>query len=325
MSPPSRVEPAGITPGPPAPGVAGTADRAGFALKVDVDTCEGLAHGVPRLLRLLERHAVRASFFIAMGPDRSGVAALRAFRQRGFLAKMIRSRAPSMYPWRTMLAGTLLPAKPIAASLPARLREIAAAGHEVGVHGWDHVRWHDHLEEMAAEHVAREIDAARELFADIMGVPPRGFAAPGWQCSASSLRAVDAAGFAYRSDSRGERPCRPVSAGYVARVPEIPTTLPTLDEVLGREGRDPATLAARYEQWIRWDALNVHTIHAEIEGGPCTEHLERLLARVVPRLPVVTLEEVAASLCDATLPDVELRRGRLPGRGGLVSMTGPTT
>ncbi len=324
MNSPGRRAPGGSLLPAPERGDAGSAALACFALKVDVDTFEGLAHGVPRLLRLLDRHGVRASFFIAMGPDRSGVAALRAFRQRGFLTKMIRSRAPSMYPWRTMLAGTLLPAKAIAGSLPASLREIASAGHEVGVHGWDHVRWHDHLVSMAPEHVSREIDAARHLFADIMGVPPRGFAAPGWQCSASSLRAVDAAGVAYRSDSRGERPCRPVCADYVARVPEIPTTLPTLDEVLGRQGRDPAALAERYGQWIHWDGLNVHTIHAEIEGGPCAAHLDCLLARVVPRLPVVTLEDVAARLTDVALPEVELRRGRLPGRGGLVSVAAST-
>src|SRR5262245_20202704 len=129
---------------------------AAFAIKVDVDTHLGLRDGTPRLLDLFARHGVRASWFVSMGPDRTGVSALRVLRQRGFLAKMVRSRAPSLYPLRTMLRGTLLPAIPIAASLPHRLREIRDAGHEIGIHGFDHVRWHDRLARLTDPEVRAE-------------------------------------------------------------------------------------------------------------------------------------------------------------------------
>ncbi len=295
-----------------------------FALKVDVDTFDGLDRGVPILLRLLDAFGVRASFFIAMGPDRTGIAALRALRQRGFLSKMIRSRAPALYPWQTMLRGTLLPAKPIAGSLPGRLQEIAAAGHEVGIHGWDHIKWHDRLGRMSTAAVETEVDQALTLFVKILGHAPEGFAAPGWQCTPESLRVIDGRGFMYRSDTRGPNPCFPTGAGYLSSLPEIPTTLPTLDELLGRLGREPGSLAEYYAGLIRWDGLNVHTVHAEIEGGPCQEHLRRLLERLAhERLPVVALETVARQLEGQALPHCELNVGRLPGRGGTVACTGP--
>src|SRR5215471_9302447 len=102
------------------------------ALKIDVDTHQGLAEGVPRLRRALERERVTASFYIAMGPDNSGRALIRVFRNRGFLKKMLRTRAVSMYGTRTILSGTILPARPIALAFPNLLRELEAAGFEVG-------------------------------------------------------------------------------------------------------------------------------------------------------------------------------------------------
>jgi peptidoglycan/xylan/chitin deacetylase (PgdA/CDA1 family) len=291
-----------------------------FVLKVDVDTYVGLRDGAPRLLELFARHGVRASWFVSMGPDRTGRAVARAFRQRGFLTKMLRSRAPSLYPLSTMLRGTLLPSVPIVARQPQRLREIEAAGHELGVHGFDHVRWHDALARLTDAEVTDELTRATRLFTDVLGRRPEGFAAPGWQCTASSLRAVDALGYRYRSDTRGRHPYRPAANGYVSSIPELPTTLPTLDEVIGTAGRTHEDLATAYEAWIDPARLNVHTIHTEVEGGPYLAQLERLLARVKNTLPIRTLAEVAGELPPIDqLPLAIVRPGTLAGRGGTVA------
>ena len=73
------------------------------ALRVDVDTRRGLEEGVPRLLELFRRTGTRASFFVTMGPDRSGLALRRAFRP-GFLLKMWRTNALRLYGVRTQTA-----------------------------------------------------------------------------------------------------------------------------------------------------------------------------------------------------------------------------
>ncbi len=90
-----------------------------LAIKVDVDTLEGFCQGVPALMEVLEDHAVKASFFLALGPDHSGRAIFRIFRQRGFLEKMWRTRAPALYGFKTMCYGTLLPGPKIGARRPA--------------------------------------------------------------------------------------------------------------------------------------------------------------------------------------------------------------
>ena len=67
-----------------------------LAVKIDVDTLKGYLEGVPRLLDILGKRGVRASIFFSMGPDNSGKAIRRIFR-KGFLAKMLRTSAPSTY------------------------------------------------------------------------------------------------------------------------------------------------------------------------------------------------------------------------------------
>ena len=203
------------------------------ALKIDVDTHQGLGEGVPRLMRMLVAEGVSASFYVAMGPDNSGRAILRVFRNPGFLAKMRRTRALSMYGLRTVLSGTLLPARPIALAYPQVIRELVRAGFEVGVHGYDHVRWQDHLDGLGEPGIRGEIDDAFEVYRAIVGEPARCFAAPGWRTNAPALKTLDVMQLDYRSDTRGRAPYRASIDGHVLASPEIPTTLPTLDEVIG--------------------------------------------------------------------------------------------
>ena len=120
-----------------------------IALKIDVDTRRGMDEGVPRLLETLAGAGIRATFFVTMGPDNSGKAALRVFRRKGFAKKMVRTNALRMYGLRTALSGTLLPARPVGSGRPDLLRAVLDGGHEAGVHGWDHILWHDRNLDMA--------------------------------------------------------------------------------------------------------------------------------------------------------------------------------
>ena len=73
-----------------------------IALKIDVDTYRGIEDGAARLAAFLHSKKIPASFFVSLGPDNSGWAATRAFRHRGFLKKMRRTSALSLYGWRTV-------------------------------------------------------------------------------------------------------------------------------------------------------------------------------------------------------------------------------
>ena len=284
-----------------------------IALKIDVDTHAGLARGVPAIAALLAAHGIRASFFVVCGVDRMGRRLGRLLDPR-FVLKLVRTRAVAAYGWRTLLSGTLLPARAVAGAFPDLLRRLIAVGHEVGVHGYDHARWQDRLPRLSPAEVRAQVLRARDVLREILGAAPQGFAAPGWRCSAASLAAVDEAGFAYRSDTRGVAPFRPTAGGQLFRVPELPTTLPTLDELYGRDGQSPSALVDRWVGLVRPGALNVHTIHAELEGGPHLDVLEALLGRLRDRGRFVRLCDVAAALPIGDLPICEVGEGRVPGR-----------
>lgn len=295
------------------------------ALKIDVDTHQGLKLGVPRLARMLEHEGVAASFFVAMGPDNSGRAILRVLRNRGFLGKMFRTRAVSMYGLRTILSGTVLPSRQIALAFPAVVRGLTRAGFEVGVHGYDHVRWQDRLDRLDESGIRAEIEDGFEACRAILGEPARSFAAPGWRTNATALRILDETGLAYRSDTRGRAPFRCAVKRTVYGAIEIPTTLPTMDEVMGRPAvRDQAGLVRFYLERFSDDALNVHTIHAETEGmGQFDAFTALVLALKERGARFVRLDQVAARLDPTNLPLCEVIRTTLPGRAGWVSAQGP--
>jgi peptidoglycan/xylan/chitin deacetylase (PgdA/CDA1 family) len=77
---------------------------------------------------------------------------------------------------------------------PEALREIAAAGHEVAFHGWQHERWADL--DVAAERASLE-RGVRAL--DALGLRPVGFRPPGGELTDASLPLLREFGFEYCS------------------------------------------------------------------------------------------------------------------------------
>lgn len=296
-------------------------DSCALALKIDIDTLKGYREGLPRLLDILKRRGIRASIFFSMGPDNSGKALRRIFR-RGFVSKMLRTRAPSTYGLKTLLYGTLLPAPMIAEADPGLLRRAVDEGHDCGVHAWDHVLWQDKLPELSREAVRDQFARAMELFERMAGAAPSCCAAPGWQTTPDALAVQDELGFAYCSDVRGTGPFLPRMGGTTFRVPQIPTTLPTLDELWGTDGLNARTVNERYLDLLE-PGLNVHTIHTEMEGGAMSGVFEALLdACLAGEMAFVTLREALAGAA-SPLPVSEVAMRAIPGRAGTVAVQLP--
>jgi len=293
--------------------------QATIALRIDVDTRRGLDEGVPRLLELFRRTDIRASFFVTMGPDRSGAALRRAWRP-AFLWKMWRTNALRLYGLRTILSGTLLPARPVGAGDPELLRQVAAAGHEVAPHGFDHVGWQDGVHRWGGARIRADMTAAVRAFEAVFGTRPEASAAPGWRTTDEALVVQEELGLRYASDVRGREPFRPAVGGGTLKTPQIPTTMPTFDELLGTA---PDVVAALDES-IR-PGLNVLTGHAEVEGGALLGALEAFLARARRRgVEIVRLGDVIARAGGGAdpLPAVPVGRGHVAGRSGWVATRG---
>lgn len=294
-----------------------------LGLRVDVDTHEGMRYGVPHLLDILAEVGARGSFYLAMGPDRSGLAIFNVFKP-GFLRKMGRTRAASVYGLRTVLSGTLLPARPVATAFPDMVLRIAREGHEAGTHGWDHRSWQDRLDRYPSARVAEELDRAREAFRALFGSEPVTAAAPAWLTDDRALLHQDGFGMTFATDCRGTQPFRPTAGGSPLKTPQVPTTLPTLDEALGDVSEMAGnffdgTLKAAWEQ--PWPVL---TIHAELEGGPYGWALRNFLHRArqagVRAVPLGEL--LAERLAGGPLPHAAVGRAPVPGRHGVVSVQG---
>jgi len=289
-----------------------------LAIKIDVDTHRGLRQGVPRLLDCLAGDGIRASFYVSMGPDNSGKAIRRLFTRRGFAGKMLRSNALRLYGIRTALSGTLLPAPQIARSFPDVLRRIVAEGHELGVHGYDHVYWHDHLLALDESEVEVELNRAMSTFHDLLGFDAAGFAAPGWQCSAASLAVIGRGPFRYQSSTRGRCAYRPRIETVESPLPEVPTTLPTLDELLA-VGESLDSIREAILGSIRDDRPNVLTVHAEVEGGAYLDFFAGLLQQLGDRVRFERLVDLVQTIERGALPVCSVVRAMLPGRAGTVS------
>ncbi len=284
------------------------------ALKIDVCTHDGMRDGVPRLLAQLDRHRAKASFFLSFGPDNAGKAVLNVFRP-GFLKKMVRSSAPSMYGLRTMLSGTLLPARPIASGHPDLVKRLAGDGHEVAVHAWDHRRWQDHLEEMGDAEIEAHYEQAFASFEAILGRQPKAVGAAAWFVTPRSLRIQDDLGLDYAGDLRGGPACRIRVAGDVLRTPQIPTTGRCVEELLTLGVRGDEALASALLDDLATADPAVLAVHAEVEGGPFAGVLDRVLDALREKGRAIRKVE---DLPRANLPERVLRMVTLPGRSGTV-------
>jgi peptidoglycan/xylan/chitin deacetylase (PgdA/CDA1 family) len=299
------------------------AEPARLAIKIDVDTDRGTREGVVPLARALDRRGIRGTFLFSMGPDNTGRAIRRVFRP-GFFAKVSRTSVVKLYGLRTLMNGVLLPGPDIGKRNADTMRAVAA-GHEAGIHCWDHVRWQDGLAGMDIGTVRADFAKARAAFERVFGRPARTAGAAGWQADAKSLEVYDEAGLDYASDARGSSPFLPKVGTRVFRTPQFPTTLPTLDELIGRPEYPEAKLFDAYLDRLAPGALNAFTGHAEIEGMHYAGWFERFLDAAAARgVRFVNLADEAKALAGASLPVAELVQGTLDGRSGTMAVQGAT-
>lgn len=295
-----------------------------LALKVDVDTDRGTRLGVPALTALCREFDAPACFLFSLGPDNTGKAIRRVFRP-GFFKKVSRTSVVQIYGVRTLLNGTLLPAPHIGRRNEAIIRRVADEGFEVGIHCHDHFRWQDYVLGMTEDQVRAEFAQARAEFHRLFKVDALTAGAPGWQASAASRQIYDEAGLLYASDTRGETPFFPRIGEKVYETLEIPSTLPTFDELMGRPEYPDAKIVAHYLSLLREDRPNIFTIHAEIEGMGKIGLFSALMTAFKQRgVRFVRLDTLASDLLKnrPAIPVHDLVMAEIDGRSGLVATQG---
>ena len=296
-----------------------------LALKIDVDTLRGTLEGVPALVSVLQKHAAQATFLFSLGPDNTGRALRRIFRA-GFLKKVFRTNVAGNYGLKTLMYGTLIPGPDIGMKGAAVMRAVRDAGFEAGIHTWDHIRWQDYVARRDADWTAREFGKAVARFGEVFGKAPKTFGAAGWQINEHVLALQEQFGFDYASDTRGSHPFLPAMGGRVFRVPQLPSTLPTLDELVGLNGVTTVNVASHLLKLTERAPTqgHVYTLHAELEGMALMPVFEQLLAGWKHQgYELVATHAMAAKLDRKLLPVHEVVMGEVPGRSGMLAVQGP--
>ncbi|GEM_PF-3765105 len=166
-------------------------------LGLRIDLPHGRAYAdLPDLLRLLDAFRVRATFFVALGPDPG--------RRR---------------PWA-----------PLGRRHAGTLRALAAEGHELGATAYDPARWRREVLRRDRDWVKGQLGRALAAHDRLLGGRPRGVAVPGGLLNAAVPEVEAALGFDYAVDTRGRFPYLPEGGGCV----QLPLSLPTPEEALAR-------------------------------------------------------------------------------------------
>ena len=319
-------------------------DGARIGLKVDVDTLRGTREGVPRLMALFKKHGVDATFYFSVGPDHTGRAMRRVFR-KGFAQKVARTSVLKHYGLKTLLYGVLLPGPDIGRNAGGVMRSVHDAGFEVGLHTYDHVRWQDYVAKATAAWTRVEFERGIEGFRRVFGFAPQSHAAAGWQINAHGLELEAEYGLRYASDTRGGPPFLPALARGASACPQLPTTLPTFDEILGVGGVDessiadavfrlsadaanaadaaPASAAGTSSEGSRADGLQVFTLHAELEGMLLLGAFESLLVKWRESGASITrMAKIHEAATRRPLPTRAVVMGEVAGRSGLLAVQG---
>ncbi|MGP8114547.1 MAG: polysaccharide deacetylase family protein [Steroidobacteraceae bacterium] len=304
-----------------------------LALKIDVDTLRGTREGVPALVDALKRAAADATFLFSLGPDHTGRALRRVFRRGffGFAQKVSRTSVLEHYGLRTLLYGTLLPGPDIGRRAGDFMRRVRDAGYEVGVHCFDHTTWQDFVSRRDEAWTRDQMLRAVHRFREVFGVPPQVHGAAGWQMNEAALELEEEMGFIYASDTRGEAPFVPLLSPPPplpqrrSACPQLPTTLPTLDELIGMDGITVDNVhLALLERTRGPRSGHVFTLHAELEGMKLLPVFRRLIHGWHGQgYELVSMRTLFAGLNVASLPAGRVQSGSVPGRSGSLAVQGP--
>ena len=277
-----------------------------LGLRIEVATLRGTREAVPRLAAALKDARASATFLFSLGPDHTG-------RALGSLPRVPRLKC---YGPVALVSGTLLPGADIGRRGTETMRAVSADGHEAGILAYDRVGWMKRIGSADEAWTAAAMARARERYEEIFGGAALTHGAPGWRMNRYAFRYTQRLGFRHCSDTRGTAPFVPVVRGELVACPQLPTTLPTLDELLAN-GSTPEDAVQRLLDASRDPPPtgHVYALRAEVEGTMFAPAFAVLLAGWnALGYSVVSLHDYAAGLDLARLPRREVT---LPvGKGG---------
>jgi peptidoglycan/xylan/chitin deacetylase (PgdA/CDA1 family) len=233
-------------------------------LRVDIDAI-GDIEATPRLLDMLQDYNIKATFFVAMGPDRTGQNFFKYLARPWALTKVKPLRRFGL---KTLIQGL--------ANSPSMIEEYedilkeTKKKNEIGLHGYDHLTWVNGITKQSREEIKIAIEKGKRGFEKVFGEAPSSFASPGFKTSTAYLSVLEEYNFRYSSDFIGEEPFYPVINGTKAKTLQVPISMKSFGELAMKGISNKGILKIfqqRYEEGIRTRKFFTFYIHPSYEAA----------------------------------------------------------
>jgi hypothetical protein len=217
---------------------------------VQVSTIDGARTGATALLELFESYDIRVTFFVSLGPDRTGSL------------------------WRRV-AGA-----PFVSDLAhEELMLLADSSHELGLAPFDPEAWREEAAHADLAWTRRQVEPAAELYERLFEARPECFGALDYQINPHLLEVQERIGLGFASDVQGRNIFLPRAQRVDGAVPQIPVTLPDVVTALNTRGVGPENVHEHLFDLSQELAPTGHVwrIHAEEEGMEYLDVVEKML------------------------------------------------
>jgi undecaprenyl phosphate-alpha-L-ara4FN deformylase len=228
-----------------------------FTLRVDMESGEGIKEGIPKLLDILKKHNIKASFYIVMGGESNLLEILK------YPGKKIYSDSRKIKIWSLAdkLRMAFLP-RDFAGENIMILKRILDEGHELGIHGWKHREWTRGLDKI---NIQKAIGKAISKYAGMFGKKPVSFAAPGFNTNSRVLEMLEKNGIRFISDFEGDAPQK------YGKMTNVPITIcgegrTPIIEYLASNGKNDAEIFDIMKKEIQKKKLASFYIHDLFEA-----------------------------------------------------------
>lgn len=239
---------------------------------MDVDTREGATNGIPEVVELLEKFSeIKASFFLAMGPDHTGRNIQRILKSREFSRLLPKSL--SHYSPRSLLSGIFLQKNCLDGAHISIIRDAKRNGSEFGLHGYNHYYWASHFHRLDDYQQIDLLEKGIRDFSNFLREKPKIFAAPAFNWTKNLLFELDKRGFLCSGDFQVKKrifmPFHPKFGNQVCNHLQLPVTFPLPCDLLlhgASEGAVIRKIVRRAKELIAYSPFaGVFCVHAAAE------------------------------------------------------------
>jgi len=241
-----------------------------ISLKVDVEDSCGFREGLPAILKLLEKYQIKATFFFSTGYDNTGLRIRNLFQPR-VLSRQL--------PVLQKTYGLLLPPVSLSKRFKAQMQECDAAGHDIGIKGFDSVSWQSQAIDAGEDWIRTQLQWAVENFETVFGKKPSYLSVPGNVVNVHQLKLLDKYDFDAAFDTRGKFPYYPEYQNYQGKTLQIPVTLPSIESLL----LEPEVNIDNVHEYLFVESQHslpfghVYEIRAAYEGRQWAPVLEKMI------------------------------------------------